>query len=210
MVRAPRAATRDLFHWVSALIALPALVFAGRVFFRSAWSALRHGRMNMDVPIALGVSLAYGMSLYETIDAWRIMPISTPPSRCCSSCSSGARSTMSCATARAPRCSAWRSWRRAARWCCAPMAAREYRPVSEIEPGMQLLIAAGERIPVDARVERGRIGSRLLAGYRRERSARGRARRRCVRAGTLNLTGALTIEATARAARFLPRRDDAA
>ena len=48
-------ATRDLFHWVSALIALPALVFAGRIFFRSAWSALRHGRMNMDVPIAIGV-----------------------------------------------------------------------------------------------------------------------------------------------------------
>ncbi|MGO4841248.1 nitrogen fixation protein FixI, partial [Rhizobiaceae sp. 2RAB30] len=61
-------ATRDLFHWISALIAIPALVFAGRIYFRSAWSALRHGRMNMDVPIAIGVSLAYGMSLYETVN----------------------------------------------------------------------------------------------------------------------------------------------
>src|SRR5690606_10426826 len=60
-------ATRDLFHWVSALIAIPVLAFAGRIYFRSAWNALRHGRMNMDVPIALGVSLAYGLSLYETI-----------------------------------------------------------------------------------------------------------------------------------------------
>ncbi|TIN14988.1 MAG: heavy metal translocating P-type ATPase, partial [Mesorhizobium sp.] len=60
-------ATRDLFHWVSALIAIPALAFAGGIFFRSAWNALRHGRMNMDVPIAVGVSLAYAMSLYETI-----------------------------------------------------------------------------------------------------------------------------------------------
>ncbi|ESX90474.1 hypothetical protein X755_26945 [Mesorhizobium sp. LNJC405B00] len=60
-------ATRDLFHWVSALIAIPALAFAGGIFFRSAWTALRHGRMNMDVPIAVGVSLAYAMSLYETI-----------------------------------------------------------------------------------------------------------------------------------------------
>ena len=59
--------TRDLFHWLSALIAIPALVFAGRIFFRSAWNALRHGRMNMDVPIALGISLAYGLSLYETM-----------------------------------------------------------------------------------------------------------------------------------------------
>jgi copper chaperone CopZ len=60
-------ATRDLFHWVSALIALPALAFAGRIYFRSAWSALRHGRLNMDVPITIGVSLAYAMSLYETV-----------------------------------------------------------------------------------------------------------------------------------------------
>ncbi|RVB49019.1 cation transporter, partial [Mesorhizobium sp. M7A.F.Ca.CA.001.06.1.1] len=61
-------ATRDLFHWLSALIAIPALAFAGGIFFRSAWNALRHGRMNMDVPIAVGVSLAYAMSLYETIN----------------------------------------------------------------------------------------------------------------------------------------------
>ena len=60
-------ATRDLFHFVSALIALPALVYAGGIYYRSAWSALRHGRMNMDVPIAIGVTMAYALSLYETI-----------------------------------------------------------------------------------------------------------------------------------------------
>ena len=37
------------------MIALPAIAYAGRPFFRSAWRALRHGRINMDVPIALGV-----------------------------------------------------------------------------------------------------------------------------------------------------------
>ena len=60
-------ATRDLLHWVSALIALPAVVYAGRPFFRSAGRALLHGRTNMDVPITIGVTLATAISLYETI-----------------------------------------------------------------------------------------------------------------------------------------------
>lgn len=61
------AETRDLFHGVSALIALPAAAFAGQPFFRSAFTALRAGRLNMDVPISLGVLLALGMSVYETV-----------------------------------------------------------------------------------------------------------------------------------------------
>jgi Cu2+-exporting ATPase len=60
-------ATRDLLHWISALIALPAIAFAGQPFFRSAWQAVRHGRTNMDVPISLGVILATAMSLYQTM-----------------------------------------------------------------------------------------------------------------------------------------------
>jgi P-type Cu2+ transporter len=60
-------ATRTLFHWISALIALPAIAYAGRPFFRSAWQALSHGRTNMDVPIAIGVTITAAISLYETI-----------------------------------------------------------------------------------------------------------------------------------------------
>jgi len=59
-------ATRDLMHWISALIALPAVIYAGRPFFRSGLGALRAGRTNMDVPISLGVLLATGTSLFET------------------------------------------------------------------------------------------------------------------------------------------------
>src|SRR4051812_22540390 len=58
--------TRDFFHWLSALIALPAGAYAGQPFFQSAWRAIRAGRLNMDVPISLGVILALGMSLVET------------------------------------------------------------------------------------------------------------------------------------------------
>ncbi|HLO75512.1 MAG TPA: heavy metal translocating P-type ATPase metal-binding domain-containing protein [Magnetospirillum sp.] len=59
--------TRDLMHWISALIVLPAVLYCIRPFARSAWSALRARRTNMDVPITLGVSLASAMSLAETM-----------------------------------------------------------------------------------------------------------------------------------------------
>src|SRR5690606_27564371 len=59
--------TRDVLHILSGLIALPTLLYAGRPFYRSAWTALRHGRTNMDVPIVIGVVLAFLLSLYDTL-----------------------------------------------------------------------------------------------------------------------------------------------
>ncbi len=61
------AQTVAMLHWVSALIAMPAIAYAGRPFFASALSALRHGRTNMDVPISVGVLLVTGMSLAQTM-----------------------------------------------------------------------------------------------------------------------------------------------
>ncbi|MBO9447784.1 heavy metal translocating P-type ATPase [Ruegeria sp. R14_0] len=59
-------ATRDMFHWISAAIALPAIAFSGQPFFANAWSALRVRRLNMDVPIVLAILLALVTSLWET------------------------------------------------------------------------------------------------------------------------------------------------
>jgi Cu2+-exporting ATPase len=61
-------ATVALLHWISALIAMPAIAYAGRPFFASALAALRQRRTNMDVPISVGVLLVTGMSLTETIN----------------------------------------------------------------------------------------------------------------------------------------------
>ena len=60
-------ATRDLFHLISAMIALPAVIVSARPFLVHAWQALRARRLNMDVPISLAIILAAGMSLYESL-----------------------------------------------------------------------------------------------------------------------------------------------
>ncbi|MFN3888933.1 MAG: heavy metal translocating P-type ATPase [Beijerinckiaceae bacterium] len=61
--------TRDFFHWLSALLVMPAAAYAGQPFFRSALAGLRARKLNMDVPISLGILLAIGMSLYETMNS---------------------------------------------------------------------------------------------------------------------------------------------
>ena len=61
-------ATRDLFHLISAAIAVPVVGYSGQPFFRNAWDALRVRRLNMDVPISLAILLATGMSVYESLN----------------------------------------------------------------------------------------------------------------------------------------------
>ena len=58
--------TRDLMHWVSGLVAIPAIIYAGIPYYQSAWNVLKRGHTNMDVPISLAVVLATVMSLFET------------------------------------------------------------------------------------------------------------------------------------------------
>lgn len=61
------AATRQFLHLVSALIGLPILVYASAVFYVNAWRSVMRLRLNMDVPIALAIILAAGLSLYESL-----------------------------------------------------------------------------------------------------------------------------------------------
>lgn len=60
-------ATMHLFHWITAIIAIPALIYSAQPFFESGWRSLQVGKLNMDVPISLAILLASGISLYETI-----------------------------------------------------------------------------------------------------------------------------------------------
>ena len=148
-------ATRDLFHWISALIALPTLAYSGRVFFRSAWQAVSHGQTNMDVPISVGVILAFGMSLYDTIHHGQYAYFDAAVSLLFFLLIGRTLDHMMRGKARVAVKGLARLAARGA-LVLRSDGARHYLPVSELEPGMTILLAAGERVPVDARVASGR------------------------------------------------------
>ncbi|WP_136656516.1 cation-translocating P-type ATPase [Nitratireductor sp. XY-223] len=189
------AATRDLFHWISALIAIPALAYSGRIFFRSAFSALRNRRLNMDVPISLAVVLAFAMSLYETInsgehayfDASVTLLFFLLIGRTLDHMMrEKARSAVKGLARLSPRGAMTRN----------PDGSRVFLPVDDIKAGMTILLAAGDRVPVDARVVSGSsdLDCSLVNG---ESAPQTVSEGSVLRAGTLNLTGPLTIEALA-------------
>ncbi len=183
--------TRDLFHGVSALIALPAAAFAGQPFFRSAFAALRAGRLNMDVPISLGVMLALIMSVYETVthaehayfDSATMLLTFLLLGRFLDHAMR--RKTRAVAA----NLAALR----------APLASRvmddggETRvPVAQIKPGDLVLSRPGERLPVDGVIVSGAalLDDSLITGETARRPAQiGDS----VYAGSLNFDGVLTI-----------------
>ncbi|HEY6133238.1 MAG TPA: heavy metal translocating P-type ATPase [Rubrivivax sp.] len=59
---------RQLLNWGSWLLSLPVLCFAGMPFLRGAWQALRQRRIAMDVPVALGIVVAFVASTGATFD----------------------------------------------------------------------------------------------------------------------------------------------
>jgi len=190
-------ATRDGFHWLSMAIALPCLAYSGRIFFRSAWQALRHGRTNMDVPISIGVLLAYGMSVYETIDrgphayfdaATSLLFFLLIGRTLDHLMRERARTAVRGLARLAPRGASVRQ----------PDGSQRYLKVEEIRPGMTILLVAGDRVPVDGRVVDGRseIDGALVSGESLPRAVAVGDR---LQAGTLNLTGPLALEATAAA-----------
>jgi len=191
------AATRDLFHWISAMIAAPALVFSGRFFFASAWSALRHGHTNMDVPISLAVLLSYFVSLWETIHGGEHAWFDATTSLLFFLLIGRTLDHLMRDRARSAVLGLARLSPRGATVIGAD-SARDYRPVDEIRPGDRLLVAAGERLAVDAIVISGEsdIDWSIVNGESRPMPALPGDR---LLAGTLNLTGSLTVEAGAEA-----------
>ncbi len=186
--------TRDLMHWISAAIVLPAIVFTGKPFYTNAWTALRAGRLNMDVPITLAILLAVGTSLYETMH-------------------SGHHAYFDAAITLtffllAGRYLDYRT-RAAARSAAQELTAMEVpralkivegepvqTNVSDLAAGDLVLVKPGARLPVDGIVTKGHseLDRSLMTGESLPAFVQPGT---LVSAGEINLTGPLTVEVLA-------------
>ena len=188
-------ATRTFMQWASAGVGAPCAVFAGMVFFRSAWKALRAGRANMDVPISIGVILTLLVSFQETL----LM----------------GRDTYFDAAVTLLFLLLIGRWmdhalRRRARSAAADLlalqapsasilgedGAERRSPLRLVRPGDRLRVRPGERIPVDGVVETGEseIDYAILTGETTPQAVHTGV---ACRAGALNLSGLLTLKAEA-------------
>ena len=188
------AATRDLFHWISAAIALPTVAFAAQPFFRSALAGFRAGRFNMDAPISLAILLAVGTSLYETSQ-------------------SGEHAYFDAAVALTFFLLIGRfldhRTRAVARSAAQELAALEVPralrltdageavvPVADLRPGDLVRVLPGVRVPADgvvmdgtSEMDRGLLTGESLPAFAGPGTA--------LAAGEMNLTGPLTLRVTA-------------
>ena len=186
--------TRDMFHWISAAIALPTISFAAQPFFKHAWSALRARSLNMDVPISLAIVLAVGTSLWETSLSGEYAYFD-------------AALTLTFFLL-AGRYLDYRT-RAAARSAAQELAALEVPRASRLVDGVEEQVAfsdlrigdlirvrPGGRMPVDGEITDGHseLDRSLLTGETRPIYAEPGG---AVSAGEVNLTGPLTIRATA-------------
>jgi P-type Cu2+ transporter len=189
---------RDFFHWLSALIALPAAAYAGQPFFRSAVRALKAKSLNMDVPITLGVLLALAMSVFETLGHAEHAYFDS--------------AIMLLAFLLAGRYLD-QNMRRRTRALAGNLAAlraetavkfvgngeiREV-PIASVSPGDLVLVRPGERIAIDGVVSEGRsdVDQSLITGETAQVVV---GKGAAVYAGTMNVTGALRVEVRAAAA----------
>jgi Cu2+-exporting ATPase len=187
-------ATRDMFHWISAAITLPAIGFSGQPVFRHAWKALSAGRLNMDVPITLAILLAVVMSVWETalsghhayFDAALTLTFFLLAGRYLD---------------HRPRAVA----RSAAEELAALEVPRAIRladgteqtvAAADLRIGDMVLVRPGSRCPVDGEIVTGtsELDRSLLTGETVPVAA---APGQAISAGEVNLTGPLTIRATA-------------
>ena len=187
--------TRHLMHWLSALIAIPAIAYAGQPFFDSALKALRARTMNMDVPISVAVLLATAMSMVQVLrgaehvyfDSATALLFFLLVGRVLEQRARGrARSAAEQLLA----------LEASAVTVVAEDGTRRSVAPDTVVPGMRVLVPAGSRVPIDGRVSDGvsDVDAGVITGESVPVTAGHGA---VVHAGALNLTAPLTLTVVA-------------
>lgn len=187
--------TKDLFHWLSALIAVPVVAYSGGVFFASAAMALRYFRTNMDVPISIGIVLATGLSLYETATGGPHAYFDGVVMLIFFLLSGRVLDGMMRDRAR-EGISALLRQTAPGTMVLQPDGSTLWTKANVIEPGMTMLVAAGENLAADGVILEGRSGFdfSMLTG---ESDPQLRSEGDAVLAGTMNLTAPVHVRVTA-------------
>lgn len=187
--------TKELFHWLSLLIALPVIAYSGQPFFSSALMALRHRRTNMDVPISIGVILATALSVYETATggahAYFESAVMLLFFLLCGRALDAAMRTRTRAGIGALLSRMGKNAN-----VIAPDGTTQRIAADQLAPGMLVLVAAGEALAADGEVEEGTsaIDNSMLTG---ESAAEPVAPGQMVHAGAINLSAPIRVRLTA-------------
>lgn len=142
-----------IFEWLSAGLASPIVIYASQPFFYGAWRDLRQGRAGMDLPIALGISIAYGVSMVDLIRGYGAVYFDSVSMFAAFLLL--ARLFEEMAKARTARAAQLLTHALPQEACRLTAAGEERIPVSLVAVGDRLLVKGGERVPADGCVTEG-------------------------------------------------------
>ncbi len=60
--------TKHLFSWLNVILSLPVIFYSAQDYLKSALNSLRIGRLNIDIPISLGIFTLFSRSLFEIVN----------------------------------------------------------------------------------------------------------------------------------------------